>query len=430
MKKSRQARMLMRLAIFVVAAWLILSLLATYIPIRAATIRLARDYQTVQAGINTAQSGDLVFASPGTHSEQLTFSGKTLTLASTFYTTGDGRFIADMSTGSGCGATADLGWSETCSSPSSAALAPAPTKMFSPGDVVRFAVIGDFGSDSTAEGRVAGLVNDWNPDFVVTTGDNNYPDGEASTIDANIGKYYSRFIGNYQGAYGPGSPTNRFWPSLGNHDWHSMQCNLQGCSGAYLDYFTLPGNERYYEVDLGLVHLFAVDSDGAEPNGRSSSSAQANWLHNALAASTSCFDVVYFHHPPYSSGHHGSTTRMRWPFQAWGADVVMSGHDHAYERIDASGFPYFVNGSGGASLYAFENIGTLPSGIISVVRYSQDHGAMLVTATHTGITYQFFNTDGAIIDELQVAKNCPGQPLPTFGYDLYLPWVVRGATGS
>jgi hypothetical protein len=312
------------------------------------------------------------------------------------------------------GAAPDLGWSETDFSPA-------------PGTVVRFAVIGDYGTDSSAEGLVAGLVDSWNPDFIITTGDNNYPRGEAATVDVNIGKYYSRFIGNYQGAYGPGSQTNRFWPSLGNHDWQGITCNPPGCSGAYLDYFTLPGNERYYETDLGLVHLYAIDSDSREPDGRASSSVQAIWLQAALAASTSCFDVVYFHHPTYSSGRHGSTTRMLWPFQAWGAEVVISGHDHVYERIDASGFPYFVNGSGGAGLYGFPNVGTFPPGVVSVVRYNQDHGAMLVTATNTRITYQFFNADGVKIDELPVDKDCGGDPAPPLGYEVYLPLVTRKA---
>ena len=63
------------------------------------------------------------------------------------------------------------------------------------------------------------MVTGWNPDFVITLGDNNYPKGEAATIDANIGQHYGHFIGDYRGAYGPGQPRNRFWPSPGNHDW-------------------------------------------------------------------------------------------------------------------------------------------------------------------------------------------------------------------
>src|SRR5437879_4454765 len=67
--------------------------------------------------------------------------------------------------------------------------------------------------------NVSNLVRSWSPDFILTTGDDNYPLGEASTIDANIGQYYHDFIFPYTGSYGAGATTNRFYPSLGNHDW-------------------------------------------------------------------------------------------------------------------------------------------------------------------------------------------------------------------
>ena len=236
----------------------------------------------------------------------------------------------------------------------------------------------------------------WSPDFVITLGDNNYPDGEASTIDSHIGKYYASFIGGYHGQFGPGSATNRFWPSPGNHDW------VTGLK-AYADYFTLPGNERYYDVDLGIVHLYAIDSDPHEPDGTSSDSAQANWLKTRLASSRACYDVVYFHHAAYSSARHGSTESMRWPFKAWGAEVVVSGHDHTYERLDVDGLPYFVNGLGGAEKYGF--YGTpLPQ---SQFRFNDDYGAMLVTAAPNAITYEFFTADGVKRDSLTVPPPAP-----------------------
>jgi len=276
-----------------------------------------------------------------------------------------------------------------------------------PAEGFRFAVIGDYGSNTINEARVADLVAGWQPAFVVTTGDNNYNAGAASTIDRNIGQYYSQFIGNYQGQYGDGSPTNRFWPSLGNHDWRSMSCNGDACTGPYLDYFTLPGNERTYDVDMGLMHLFVVDSDDEEPAGNSADSAQAGWLESELAASTACFDVVVFHNAPYSTGlHHGSSPYMRWPFAAWGADVVMSGHEHNYERLDVAGMPYFVNGLGGKSKYKFGSVASLPPGVTSVARYNAKYGAMLVTVSETGLTSQFFNTDGTLIDEYTLPKAC------------------------
>jgi hypothetical protein len=271
------------------------------------------------------------------------------------------------------------------------------------GTTARFALIGDYGSNSSDENRVANLVKGWNPDFVVTVGDNNYPHGEASTIDQNIGKYYHSFIGNYKGSYGSGSSTNRFWPSLGNHDWDVGD-------QPYLNYFTLPNNERYYNVALGggLLQLFVIDSDSNEPDGMSSTSKQANWLKSGLAASTACFKLVDFHHPPYTTWSGGYMTEMQWPFPSWGADIVLTGHAHVYERLDASGFPYIVNGLGGEDISTFGSKTKLPSGVKSVVRYNSDFGAMLVNANTSGITYQFYSAGGNLIDTYTQSKSCTG----------------------
>jgi tartrate-resistant acid phosphatase type 5 len=254
-------------------------------------------------------------------------------------------------------------------------------------NAVRFAVIGDFGSAGQAEQDVANLVKSWKPDFIITVGDNNYSDGAASTIDPNIGQYYHEFIYPYKGRYGAGATVNRFFPSLGNHDWKT--------SGArpYLDYFTLPGNERYYDFAWGPVHFFAVDSDSHEPDGTTSTSRQGVWLQSKLAAATERWKLVYFHHPPYSSGEHGSSTGMRWPFQQWGASAVLTGHDHNYERLLVQGFPYFVVGTGGKSL---RQIGAAVAG--SQVRHSDDYGAMLVTATAEKITFQYYTRAGVLKD--------------------------------
>jgi tartrate-resistant acid phosphatase type 5 len=260
---------------------------------------------------------------------------------------------------------------------------------------IHFAAIGDYGTDDDDEAAVAALVDSWDPEFVITMGDNNYPDGEARTIDPHIGQYYHHYIGNYVGTYGEGAAENRFWPSPGNHDWNTD--TLQ----PYTDYFTLPGNERYYEVDLGLVHLFAVDSDSHEPDGITSDSVQAQWLQAALAASTACWKVVYFHHAAYSSADHGSDEDLQWPYEEWGADVVMAGHDHSYERLAVGGIPYFVNGLGGAGLYDFKAI--VPE---SVVRYNESHGAMSITASSSDMTFEFVTVEGEVIDTHTIRKSC------------------------
>jgi len=227
------------------------------------------------------------------------------------------------------------------------------------------AVIGDFGGDTPAEAQVSALVAGFEPDLVVTVGDDNYPNGAAETIDRNIGKYYARWIAPYRGAFGPGAPANRFFPTLGNHDWRT-----EGAK-PYLDYFELPGNERYYDLERGDVHLFFVDSDPHEPDGITRDSLQARWLRDGLARTKASHRWVFFHHPPYSSGPHGSTPELQWPFRAWGATAVFSGHDHDYERFALGGMPYVVTGTGGMSLYRFRE--PLAG---SVVRVGQRHGAL------------------------------------------------------
>ncbi|HEX6838925.1 MAG TPA: hypothetical protein VF334_20240, partial [Polyangia bacterium] len=79
-----------------------------------------------------------------------------------------------------------------------------------PMPIARFAVIGDYGVDTTDEMDVVKLIRSWHPDYLVTVGDNNYPSGEANTIDANIGQYFHEYIGGYTGKYGAGSAQNRF----------------------------------------------------------------------------------------------------------------------------------------------------------------------------------------------------------------------------
>jgi len=255
-------------------------------------------------------------------------------------------------------------------------------------------VIGDFGEGNQAEADVAALIHSWQPDIIITVGDNNYPDGAADTIDEHIGQYYHDYIFPYTGTYGPSADVNRFFPTLGNHDWHA--------SGAqpYLDYFTLPGNERYYDFTCGPVHFFALDSDDHEPDGVCTSSIQSTWFQNAITASTSTCNIVYFHHAPYSSDTvHGPTDWMQWPFATWGANAVLSGHAHTYERLLVDGIPYFVNGLGGGVIYDFGN--PLPE---SQFQYNADYGAMLVTASEHQIVFEFYTREGVLKDSYTVTK--------------------------
>jgi hypothetical protein len=248
-------------------------------------------------------------------------------------------------------------------------------------DGIRFAVIGDYGEHGDSLASVVASIRSWRPDFIITVGDNNYVEGEAETLESNVGFYFGDYI-----------ETGRFFPSLGNHDWRS------DINDAYLAYFDLPGNERYYTFTQGLVQFFVLDSDSHEPDGVASDSVQAQWLQGELAASTTPFQIVYFHHPPFSSGNHGSTLYMQWPFAEWGADAVIAGHDHSYERlIGSDGLPYIVNGIGGKSIRGFPNE---VSG--SQVRFNCAYGAMLVDANATTMQFYFVTTDNLLVDEFDI----------------------------
>src|SRR5687767_1882669 len=103
------------------------------------------------------------------------------------------------------------------------------------GATVRFAVIGDYGVDNADQLAVVSLIKtNFRPEFIVTVGDNQY--GGPADIDRNVGKYFHEFIGNYRGSHGDGATSNRFFPALGNHDYHAGS----GYS-AHTNYFSLPG---------------------------------------------------------------------------------------------------------------------------------------------------------------------------------------------
>lgn len=274
------------------------------------------------------------------------------------------------------------------------ALAAAVAVFFAPAShgAVRFAIVSDFGSSlpgnpsAAIVAEIAERVKAWDPDFIVTAGDNN--DDRGDLFDVNVGQHFHEYIGNYQGIYGAGSPTNRFFPALGNHDdWAGLS--------AYCAFFTLPGNERYYEFAAGAARFFVVNSNSSEPDGNTGTSAQAAWLEDALAASTAPWNFVVLHHAPYTSStrYYGGIAASRWDYGPWGADAVFAGHAHVCERIVRSDTTYFVTGVCGAPTAGF---GTPVTG--SEFRYGNDHAFMVVDVEGTAATFRYVNLAGQVVD--------------------------------
>jgi acid phosphatase type 7 len=184
---------------------------------------------------------------------------------------------------------------------------------------------------------------------VLTLGDNAYQDGTPE---------------EFADCYGPswGLHKNRTKPSPGNHDYHS-----EGAEG-YFGYFGEAAGESakgYYSFDLGAWHVVALNSNCEYVGGCGAGSAQVRWLANDLRRNQAVCTLAYWHHPLFSSGEkHGSTPEVKplWEtlYEA-GADVVLSAHEHNYERfapqdpdgeVDPErGIREFVVGTGGKSHY-------------------------------------------------------------------------------
>lgn len=266
-------------------------------------------------------------------------------------------------------------------------------------DSIRFAAIGDFGDSGINEAEVADLIKLLEPDFIITSGDNNYPDGKTETIQENISQYYCEYIYNFdapadQQCNGKAfdEKINKFFPTLGNHDYRNSNGSIP-----YLNFFTLPGNESYYEFIWGPVHFYALDSN-------KDIDKQHLWFNEKLKGSEQAFNIVYFHHSPYSSGIHGNEKDMQWDFA--GVDLVLTGHDHIYEHIEKKdgGSPvYLISGLGGREK-RFCNEHPLDENIFNTFCYDESYGCTFVEATTNSLKVKFISTDNVIIDSFEIKK--------------------------
>lgn len=225
----------------------------------------------------------------------------------------------------------------------------------------RFAVVGDTGSGNANQKAVASQIAAWKPEFVLHTGDVVYERGEYEAYPARFATPYRALIGS-----------TVFYPSPGNHDYG--RGNLNG----YTTFFETPKSpgadtERWYTFTYGDAQFFGLDTNLPFSQG----SPQYAWFSKELAASKARWKFAFFHHPPYSSGDHGSSmyVRQAWSplFEKYDVQVVFAGHDHHYERVlpredfvkDGHPTTYFVTGGGGAwARHAGHQAFTAESGVV------------------------------------------------------------------
>ena len=272
------------------------------------------------------------------------------------------------------------GWGEVSKSPGGIAL----TGNFLPGtdpDAALIAVVGDYGSGKQPAHDVAALVARSGASAVVTVGDNIY-----------FQTGYQALVGNLYGDY---LEAGAFFPAAGNHDYS------EGRGIYHFDrYFDFLQGHRWYRVTLGSVEFFILDSHQAlhHPD---VFQAQYEWLESAVASSGARWKVVVVHHPPHSARSR-SQKEFRFPFDQWGVDLVLSGHDHTFQHLIVDNVHYVVDGVGGGSLHKFEEIleGT-------EYRLSGKYGAFFIRPEGSRLKCWFQSVEGDIPHRFEVGSAVP-----------------------
>jgi predicted MPP superfamily phosphohydrolase len=252
-------------------------------------------------------------------------------------------------------------------------------------DTLHFAVIGDNGNGDKPEYEVGQQMMNWHARFpfpiVLMMGDNIY--GADRPQD-----FVNKFEAPYKALLDKGV---KFYASLGNHDSREQR---------YYKLFNMEGKLYYsFKAPKEDVRFFALETTYMDPD-------QLKWIEDELKKSGEKWKIAYFHHPLYSSARtHGSQLQLRAVldplFIQYGVSVVLSGHDHTYERITPqNGIQYFVEGSSGqlrrgdlrkpSPLTAFGN--------------DTDHTFMLMEVDGDNLTFNAINSKGTVIDSGVIAR--------------------------
>jgi 3',5'-cyclic AMP phosphodiesterase CpdA len=209
--------------------------------------------------------------------------------------------------------------------------APAAVPLPNRDGTFKFAVLGDFGTGDDEQYEMARTMAEvhgrFKYDTVVLVGDNLYGSERPQDFKEKFERPYKPLL----------DAGVKFYASLGNHDSREQR---------YYKLFNMDGKLYYSFSPHPDIRFFALESTYPEPE-------QIKWFEDALKSSGSAWKIPFFHHPLYSSGgRHGSDLRLRETLEPllvkYNVSVVLTGHDHVYERVKPQkGITYFVVGSGG-----------------------------------------------------------------------------------
>jgi hypothetical protein len=244
-----------------------------------------------------------------------------------------------------------------------------------------FAVVGDFGSGTSDERAVASLIESWHPDFVLTVGDNAYPEGSRDLLDRDIFDPYAGVMRE-----------SAWFPALGNHDVKADRGKPE------LAAFHSLGKERWYRFTWGNAGFVVLDSDtSVAPN-----SPQLRFARRALAR-RSCFRFAAWHHPPWEPPGRPLSPGLRRHIvplvQKDGTQIVFVGHLHAYARSrPRHGVVYVAVGTGGTTLDFDARTLTIP--LARVVQGS--FGALRVDVAGRRARFRYETVGGFVRDRFSL----------------------------
>jgi hypothetical protein len=311
-------------------------------------------------------------------------SGARFQLITTFNEWGEGTAVesaAEWATSSGYGSYLDalhnIGQA-------SINLAQVPQSQTGADQVVLAA--GDIAScNTTGDQQTAALIANI-AGTVITLGDNAYESGSAS-----------QFTNCYDPSWG--RQKMRTFPSVGNHEY------LTKNAAGYYNYFgTAAGDPQkgYYSYDLGVWHIVVINANCSQVGGCNANSPQGKWLSADLAAHPALCTMAYWHQPRFSSGEHGNDTELVPIWQILynaGADLVLNGHDHDYERFapqdpngvadPVNGIREFIVGTGGKGLRPIKK-----AIANSEVQNDNTLGVLKLTLQSNGYDWQFIPVVG------------------------------------
>jgi len=257
---------------------------------------------------------------------------------------------------------------------------------------VRFAVIGDSGRGDQAQNQVAAQIVAWREkfpfDLVLMLGDNIYDRHTAEDYAAKFERPYKPLL----------DAGVTFQAAIGNHD-DAAQIHYEKFNMGGQRYYTFRKSDQPLgPVTGGGVRFFALDSRSFDPE-------QLEWLRKGLEQSGSRWKVVYFHHPIYTSGRYGTAARtlrlVLEPLLVQGnVDVVLSGHEHFYERlVPQRGIMYFISGAAGS----LREHDIRPSDLMAR-GFDTDYSFMLMEITGDELFFQSISRTGETVDAGVIRK--------------------------